>query len=133
MRAGLLGMLTGALLAAAAWAEPADIEATIDRQLMAFQEDDFETAFTFASPTLQRMFGTPRNFQRMVTEGYPMVWRFSDVQFLGLREEAGALWQRVRITDARGVVHLLDYRMLQTPDGWRISGVKILDAADFAA
>lgn len=133
MRARLLGLLLGAVLATGAFAQSRDIEATIDRQLQAFSADDFETAFTFASPNLQRLFQTPGNFQRMVVQGYPMVWRFRSVDFLELNERSGALWQRVRIVDDQGVTHILDYRMLQTSDGWRINGVQLLDAADFSA
>lgn len=133
MRAGLLGLLVATFAAVSAWAQASDIEGTIDSQLDAFAADDFETAFTFASPNLQRFFQSPQNFQRMVTQGYPMVWRFQNVEFLGLREQGGALWQRVRIVDQQGVTHLLDYRMLETAEGWRINGVQILDAADFSA
>lgn len=133
MRARLLGLLLGAVLATGAFAQSRDIEATIDRQLQAFSADDFETAFTFASPNLQRLFQTPGNFQRMVVQGYPMVWRFRSVDFLELNERSGALWQRVRIVDDQGVTHILDYRMLKTSDGWRINGVQLLDAADFSA
>ena len=38
------------------------IEATINRQIEAFQVDDFATAFTFASPSIQGMFGTSFEF-----------------------------------------------------------------------
>lgn len=133
MRAHILGLLMSVLLASGVLAQSRDIEATIDSQLRAFSADDFETAFTFASPNLQRLFQTPGNFQRMVVQGYPMVWRFRTVDFLELTERSGALWQRVRIVDAQGVTHILDYRMLETPAGWRINGVQILDAADFSA
>ena len=133
MRGQILGLLLSVFLAGGVLAQARDIESTIDRQLQAFSVDDFETAFTFASPNLQRLFQTPSNFQRMVVQGYPMVWRFREVDFLELTERSGALWQRVRIVDAQGMTHILDYRMLETPTGCRINGVQILDAADFSA
>ncbi len=114
-------------------AQEADIQATIDSQIEAFLADDFETAFGFASPTLQRLFGTPENFRNMVTQGYPMVWRPGNVRYLELREQGATLWQRVMITDREGRVHVLDYRMLETENGWRINGVQILDSSDFSA
>ncbi|MEM9638750.1 MAG: DUF4864 domain-containing protein, partial [Pseudomonadota bacterium] len=80
-----------------------------------------------------RLFQTPENFQRMVTQGYPMVWRPGDVRYLELREQGSTYWQRVMITDQNGRVHILDYRMLETGEGWRINGVQILDSADFSA
>jgi hypothetical protein len=130
MRKVLIGLFLSAALALPAQAEEADIHAIIDQQLMAFKADDFDTAFTFASPNLQRLFQTPQVFERMVTEGYPMVWRPGAVRYLETRNEGETVWQRVMITDQAGRVHLLDYRMLQTPDGWRINGVQILDSAD---
>ena len=133
MRSGIIGIITGILLACAAQAEPADIQATIDQQLRAFEADDFDEAFTYASPNLQRLFQTPQNFERMVTQGYPMVWRYSGFRFLELREQGGALWQRVMITDDKGAIHILDYRMLETPEGWRINGVQILDSSEMNA
>jgi hypothetical protein len=62
----------------------------------------------------------------MVENGYPMVWRPSNVTYLELREVAGQLWQRVMVTDQAGRAHLLDYHMVQTPDGWQINAVQLL-------
>lgn len=112
----------------AAQAQDADIKETITQQFEAFKADDFATAFGFASPNLQMYFQTPENFGRMVTQGYPMVWRPADVVYLELREQDGTYWQKVQVTDTNGRVHYLEYRMMQTPEGWRINGVQILDA-----
>ena len=109
------------------------IEATISSQIDAFLQDDFATAFTFASPNIQGLFGTHERFGQMVRNGYPMVWRPGDVEYLELRREAGALWQRVMIRDQQGGVHMLDYQMIQTGDGWRINGVQILRPPDVSA
>ena len=46
------------------------IRSVIEAQLAAFQADDGETAFGFASPTIQEMFGNPANFLAMVRTGY---------------------------------------------------------------
>lgn len=131
MRAILIGALMwlGATLSVAA--DPKEVQSVIDQQLQAFQADDFAKAMEFASPGLQRYFGTPERFGRMVTQGYPMVWRPGDVQYLENRQEDGSYWQRVMIRDRNGVVHILDYRMLETDMGWRINGVQILDASDY--
>ncbi|MCM2561725.1 DUF4864 domain-containing protein [Lutimaribacter sp. EGI FJ00015] len=105
----------------------------IDEQLQAFKADDFDRAFTFASPTIKDIFRTPENFGAMVRRGYPMVWRPAEVRYLQLRDEAGSLWQRVQITDAQGRVHLLDYQMIETENGWQINGVQLLKAPGTAA
>jgi hypothetical protein len=113
-------------------AQDAEIRSTIGQQFEAFKVDDFATAFTFASPSLQQFFQSPQNFGRMVTQGYPMVWRPAAVDYLELREEDGAYFQKVQIMDAKGRFHILAYRMMQTPDGWRINGVQILEAGGAA-
>ncbi|CUH43435.1 DUF4864 domain-containing protein [Ruegeria atlantica] len=133
MRRLLLAVSLSAGLASGAFAQNAEIEANIAAQIQAFKADDFVTAFTFASPNIQNFFGTPENFGAMVRNGYPMVWRPADVRFLELREVAGALWQKVMITDSNGQVHVLDYQMVQQENGWKINGVQLLGNSDPAA
>lgn len=106
-----------------AQSEDQDIRSVINSQLSAFQADDFGTAFTFASPMIQSMFGTPERFGMMVREGYPMVWRPGKVEFAGLAERGGRKVQTVMVTDQAGRLHLLDYEMIETSDGWQINGV----------
>jgi hypothetical protein len=133
MRNGLYAALLAACLALPAAAQEAPIENTIRSQIDAFLADDFARAFTFASPTIKRMFGTPENFGAMVRNGYPMVYRPADVQMMELREIAGNLWQRVRITDQAGAGWFLDYMMVETAEGWQINAVQILPAPDVGA
>jgi len=109
------------------------IETVIQQQFDAFRAEDVGTAFSFASPNIKGMFGTPENFGRMVRDGYPMVWRPAEVQFLDLRRVAGNLWQRVMVTDQAGRTHLLDYQMVETGQGWQINGVQILPQAGVGA
>ena len=132
MRKMILSLLSGLALSLAlsvgVAAQQAEIEGTISSQIDAFRADDFDRAFTYASPLLQRLFQTPQNFERMVTQGYPMVWRPAQVDYLELQEYAGDWWQKVQIIDQKGARHLLLYRMQQTDAGWRIAGVQILEA-----
>jgi hypothetical protein len=133
MRIGLYGLLTAAFLALPVMAQEEPIQKTIQNQLDAFQVDDFARAFTFASPTIKGIFGSPENFGAMVTQGYPMVHRPSAVTMLELREVAGNLWQRVMITDQTGRTHMLDYQMIETAEGWQINAVQLLPAPDIGA
>ncbi|WP_170386045.1 DUF4864 domain-containing protein [Ruegeria atlantica] len=126
----LLALSLSVGLASDAFAQSAEIEANISAQIQAFKADDFDTAFTFASPNIQRLFQTPENFGVMVKRGYPMVWRPADIRFLELREVAGALWQKVMITDGAGRVHILDYQMVALENGWKINGVQLLGNSD---
>lgn len=124
----LRGLMLSLLLAVSAQAQEDAIQGTITSQFEAFKVDDFDRAFTYATPRLRSFFQSPENFRRMVTQGYPMVWRPADVQYLELEEYSGSMWQKVRIVDEKGFMHLLVYRMEQTEEGWRIAGVQILDA-----
>ncbi|WP_170430441.1 DUF4864 domain-containing protein [Ruegeria arenilitoris] len=133
MRRYLLALSLCVGLASGAFAQSDEIEANIAAQIQAFRADDFATAFTFASPTIQQLFQTPENFGVMVKRGYPMVWRPADVRFLELREIAGSLWQKVMITDGAGRVHILDYQMVPLENGWKINGVQLLGNSDPAA
>ncbi len=130
-----LWMALSAAMVATAWAEnvlppEAGIEGTIQSQIDAFLVDDFARAFTFASPNIQGLFGSADRFGTMVRNGYPMVWRPEDVQFLELRDLDGRLWQKVMVRDQRGKLHILDYQMIETDAGWRINGVQLLPAPD---
>ena len=133
MRLGLYAILATALLALPMQAQEAPIQSTIQSQLDAFLVDDYAKAFTFASPMIKGIFGTPNNFGTMVQQGYPMVARHGAVQMLELRTVAGNLWQRVMITDTMGRTHLLDYMMIETAEGWQINAVQLLPAQDVGA
>jgi hypothetical protein len=120
-------------LAMPATAQEAPIQDTINGQITAFLADDLTGAFTFASPNIKTIFGSSDNFGLMVQRAYPMVYRPSAVQMGELREVAGALWQRVYVTDAEGRGHALDYQMIETAEGWKINAVQLLPGNDLGA
>lgn len=128
MRRAIIGLGLALALAAPAVAQEDAIRGVIGAQVEAFRADDFATAFTYASPAIKEIFRTPERFGAMVRQGYPMVHRPREVTFLELRTVAGNLWQRVMMTDAQGRVHLLDYMMIETPEGWQINAVQLLPA-----
>ena len=82
---------------------------------------------------IKGIFGNPDNFGMMVQQGYPMVWRPSDVRFLDLREIGGRMVQRVQILDQGGVPYIAQYQMIETEDGWQIDGVDIEKAPQVGA
>lgn len=133
MRAIILSLAFVLATVGPARAQQSDIQGVISSQIEAFLADDFATAFTFAHPNIKNIFRTPENFGRMVVQGYPMVWRPADVEYLDLRLENGRTLQDVRIVDADGRIFLLEYSMTETDEGWRISGVRILENAGFTA
>ncbi|MDU9004961.1 DUF4864 domain-containing protein [Sedimentitalea todarodis] len=130
MRQLLLSFIVCIGLAGSAVAQSREITGTIDAQIEAFQNDDLVRAFSYASPGIRQVFQTPESFGAMVRGGFPMVWRPAEVQYLELREVAGNLWQKVRITDAAGRVHVLDYQMVNLESIWKINAVQILDVPE---
>lgn len=118
----LLGMSTGS--------QANDIEprGVISAQIEAFQSNDLDTAFSFASPTIQKMFGSAKRFGEMVRNTYPMVWRPSDVRFGGFFVEGEKQVQTVFFTDEVGSVFEARYEMLAIDTGWQIDGVYVRQA-----
>lgn len=126
MRAFLLSLALMMTSLIPAKANDAAIQGVIDAQVAAFLKDDFETAFSYASPSIQGIFKSPQRFGQMVRQGYPMVWRPASVRYLDSEERGGQVIQTVQMTDANGVPHLLAYAMIETAEGWKIAGVQLL-------
>jgi len=99
--------------------------AVISAQIEAFLADDLERAFGYASPVIQRKFGTPERFGAMVRDGYPMVWRPADLMFLDATPTEDAVLQPVRVRGPRGMDWIVDYEMIEGAAGWRINGVRV--------
>lgn len=102
-------------------------------QITAFRADDFETAFTYASPMIQGIFGTPERFGEMVEQGYPMVHRPAEVTYLGASDVGDVTKQRVMMRDANGTIHMLEYDMIEVEGAWQINGVQLLEASQVGA
>ncbi|MBN2760710.1 MAG: DUF4864 domain-containing protein [Rhodobacteraceae bacterium] len=133
MRLILALLLALSLAPATLRAQDSAISDVIQGQISAFQADDFDTAFEYASPTIKRLFGTPERFGQMVQSGYPMVYRPAEVRMLEQRDLGSAKVQRVMIRDAQGRFHFLDYQMISTDMGWQINGVQILAEPEVGA
>ncbi|MDJ0627446.1 MAG: DUF4864 domain-containing protein [Rhodobacter sp.] len=129
----VLAALLAMALTGPAKAQDDPISGVIASQIEAFQRDDFATAFTFASPVIKGMFGTPERFGMMVRQGYPMVWRPAEVQYLEQRQSGPFTYQKVLIEDRQGALFTLEYEMIQTPEGWQINGVQFLRDPPVAA
>lgn len=109
------------------------IQQVIQNQMDAFATRNVFTAWTYASPTIQQLFGSPLYFGAMVEQGYPMVWTPGEVSFLSLRDEGGRPVQQVQIVDPTGRLHILDYEMVEIDGNWRIAGVTILRGQNLGA
>ena len=109
------------------------IRDVIRAQLDAFQEDDGERAFSYASPSIRQHFGTADKFMGMVRTGYTAVYRPREVEFLTAYASDGQTKQAVRIVGPGGQGFLGIYAMeRQADDSWRIDGVILLNTGDRA-
>lgn len=104
------------------------IRQVIQSQLDAFQRDDWQRAFGYASPTIQTKFVSPEIFSQMVRQGYPQVYRPKSVEFRELSLSEFGPTQRVFVVGPDGHSYMAYYTMEQQPDGsWRISGCHLAE------
>ncbi|MDY6937718.1 MAG: DUF4864 domain-containing protein [Cyanobacteriota bacterium] len=105
---------------------PADrraIRQTVERQLQALQDNDAETAFSFASPDIQNQFGTPENFMQMVVTAYEPVYRPRSVLFEEPTILRSVPAQPVFLLSRDGTPVTALYLMERQVNGsWRING-----------
>ena len=101
----------------------AEIRAIIGRQVEAFRADDEAAAFGYASPDIQRLFGTPDIFMDMVRQGYQPVYRPRVFDFREIVMLHGQPAQKVHVVGPDGRPVTAFYPMARMPDGsWRING-----------
>lgn len=104
-------------------ADRTEIRSVIEAQLQAFQNDDAEAAFGFASPSIREVFSTAKNFIQMVQQSYPAVYRPRSVIFEALTNLQGVPAQPVLLLSEAGVPVRALYLMEKQPDhSWKISG-----------
>lgn len=103
------------------------VRSVITGQMQAFQNDDAETAFGFAAPSIREKFGDAERFMAMVKGGYAAVYRPRSVAFGDLTRDGETVLQAVDVVGPDGVPVTAMYALRQQPDGgWRITGVWML-------
>ena len=98
------------------------VRQTIASQIDAFLADDGERAFSFASPSIQSIFGSSERFMRMVRQGYQPVYRPQDYRFLDLERRGEDVVQRVLVKGPDGGLVTAVYTLVEIDGRWRISG-----------
>jgi hypothetical protein len=115
-------------------ADRAAIRHVIEGQLDAFRRDDGVAAFSFASPSIRRMFGAPDNFMDMVRRGYQPVYRPRRLEFRDLVEAEGKTIQPVLVLGPDNVTVMALYVMERQADGsWLIDGCYLVPTGDKTA
>lgn len=109
-------------------ADEAEIRSIVEGQLAAFRVDDAQTAYSFASDTIQMKFGDAGHFLQMVKTLYYPVYRPAAYEFMELSAEPGGVFQPVLIAKNDGDTVIALYLMEQDENGrWRIAGVKLVN------
>lgn len=130
IRSSIHALLFFLALSCAAFAGDADIKAaqkTIESQLKAFRAGDGDLAYSYAGPTIQRMFPTADIFMSMVDKAYqpvrnPRNHAFGKVEEMG----GGKIAQQVLLTGPDGKEYEALYTLELQADGvWRITGVSL--------
>jgi hypothetical protein len=116
--------LACALGTGAAQAQP-DLKAAADTvlaQLEAFRRDDYDTAYTFASEGIRRIFDRAR-FEQMVKTGYPEIARSQSAAVERAVLADGQAYLVLKILGANGNRIEAIYEMVWEDNRWRIGGV----------
>ena len=103
--------------------EEKKIKSIVNQQLEAFQNDDFEKAYSFASPTIKKMFSSPEVFRKMVIGGYQAVYRPQSIKMGSVEIIKGVTTLKVYLVDPNGEFITANYLMEKQGNGeWLISG-----------
>jgi hypothetical protein len=102
------------------------IRQVIEDQIAAFQQDDAEGAFRFASPEIQGQFGSALHFLRMVKTAYYPVYRPRSVMFEKSLVVRGQPAQTVLLLAENSQLVRATYIMQQQSDrSWRVLGCSL--------
>jgi hypothetical protein len=107
-----------------------NVIAVIKSQIAAFQRDDGDMAFSYASPEVQSQFGNADAFLSRFAATYKPVYRPQSVTFLNLAFSRGRLVQRVLLQGPDGIAVVALFPMMQMNDGsWRVDGCVLVPAS----
>ncbi|WP_010141824.1 DUF4864 domain-containing protein [Oceanicola sp. S124] len=124
------GVQVALLIAGAASAQEEAVKGVIGAQMEALSNGDFAGAYEMASPGIRGTFGPVENFERMLRQGYPEVLDPRLFRFMGVEARGDRQAQVLLVEDRQGRSFLLEYLMIETPEGWKIDAVRRLPAAE---
>ena len=103
------------------------IESTVNAQTSAFASDNFELAYSLASPSF-RSNVTLEGFVEIIAGSYGPLIESSDLSFSDclVDLDSGLALIDVRFLQAGNDVYGLRYLMIETLDGWRVQGASNL-------
>ena len=106
-----------------------EIISVVSQQLQAFQDDDFEKAYSVASPIIKKIFPNPQVFGEMVVGQYQAVYRPKSVNIGSVTSRGGVPSLEVYLVDPDGEFVTAIYSMQQQNNGeWLINGCFLTQA-----
>ncbi|MBN8995735.1 MAG: DUF4864 domain-containing protein [Rhizobiales bacterium] len=104
------------------------IRSIVMGQMTAFQHDDGNAAYGYASPAIRELFPSPDIFMNMVRKGYPPVYRPQSVTFGEIGDSPRGPQQKVFLTGPDGKSYVAVYTLQRQPDGtWKINGCTLVE------
>jgi hypothetical protein len=105
-----------------------EIENTVNSQTSAFADNNFELAYSFASPSFRSNVSL-EGFVQIIASSYGPLIESSQLRFSNclVNADTGFALIDVSFLEAGDYVYGLRYLMVQTPDGWRVEGAGDLE------
>ena len=104
------------------------IENTVNSQTSAFADNNFELAYSFASPSFRSNVSL-EGFVQIIASSYGPLIQSSQLRFSNclVNDDAGFALIDVSFLESGDYVYGLRYLMVQTSDGWRVEGAGDLE------
>lgn len=104
-----------------------DIRGVIQRQLDAFQQDDDETAYSYAAPSVKQRFPTAEAFSKMVRDKYTPMYSPREIKFLTPSIVQGRIMQGVQFLSDENQLLLAVFTVEKQEDkSWKIKACELI-------
>jgi hypothetical protein len=100
----------------------------VQSQLLAFADDDAETAFSLATKSTQKLAGTPNDFLKVIKQRFTPIYRHRNALFSEPEIIEGHALQVVQLIDHDNLVWIAIYEVEREADGaWKIDGCQLFE------
>ena len=106
------------------------VKQTVQNQLDAFARDDFKAAYSYASPSIKKIFQSYSDFEVMIKNSYQAVYRPKSIDFGVVQSvETGAVL-KVYLVDPEGAFVTAEYELKKQDNNlWLISSCILIKNA----
>ena len=111
----------------AAQAQEEPVEVVISKQIQAIRSENFDVAFQYASPAIQKRIQSSSNFAFMIRNAFPILLSPTQIEFVDEKTRLPMAWQVVRLRGKNGKTFFFAYEMILIGENWRINGVLPLE------